>query len=204
MMSTLYAGFHPLTVTAETGSTATTTTMFCPELKSTLLGADHFVGAWLFIDSTTASAAPEGECRRIVGYDPATGTLTVDPGFTVAPDDSIAATGEIHYWLHPDRLVESINRALEVGSQRAYAAISQADEDNAAAIYDQDILIEGALFYANKALLRRILRGGAGPSIDRVKAQMNIHLENWQRGLRERLGYIPPGFGYYGAYKEGR
>jgi len=185
----LYGSDTFLTGTAT--AAGSTTTMVDTKLVSTVAGANQYVGYWLYCDTTTASAAPEGEARMVSQYAPSTGTLTVDPAFTVAVGTGTAATYELHPVLHPDRLNEAINWALEFGSNEAYAAIAQADDDTTTnAIYDLDILMEGALYYLKQ-----------GWSHDQrldperraeLTEQWQQHYENWKRGLAELVGYRRP------------
>ncbi len=175
----LYGTEDVLIGTATGGSTST---VVDTSLISTMLGTSNFIGAWVYMYDA-ADAAPEGEFRKISAYDPATGTLTVDPVFTAA----VAVTDkyEIHYALHPTRLEEALSRACEIGSKRALAAIDfTTDPDGTGTAYDKDILFEGALMYIKRGLARRV----SGPDRERLRRQAAEHEENWHRGL-VLLGY---------------
>jgi len=185
----LYGSDTFLTGTA-TGA-GSTTTMVDTKLISTIAGVNQYVGYWLYCDTTTASAAPEGEARMVSQYAPSTGTLTFDPAFTVAVGTGTAATYELHPVLHPDRISEAINWALEFGSNEAYAAIAQADDDTTTnAIYDRDILIEGALYYLKQGWSHDS-RLDAARRME-LTEQWRQHYESWTRGLRELANYRRP------------
>ncbi len=157
-----------------TGTSATTMTDVT--LISTTLSANHFVSYWLYCDSA-GDAAPEGETRMVTQYDPANGILTVDPVFSAALANS--DTYELHPKLHPDRLNEAINWALEFGSNNAYAEIT--DDDASSAIYDKEVLIEGALYYLKQGMARE-----EGLGRDRrveLTEQWRQHFDNWMEAL---------------------
>src|SRR3990172_6067133 len=134
--SVLHGSDTFLTGTVASGSASTAVVT---ALISTMAGANQFVGYWLYIDAA-ADAAPEGEARMVKEYNPVNGTLTVDPDFTAAP--AASDTFELHPVLHPDRINEAINWALEFGANEAYAAITD-DDLTSSPIYDRDILVQG-------------------------------------------------------------
>jgi hypothetical protein len=166
-------------LTGSATAAGSVTTLVDSALISTTLSNNHFVGYWLHIDSHDSDAAPEGEVRMVSQYANATGTLTVDPAFTAAPASSTNATYELHPKFHPDRLNEALNWALEVGSNNAYAAIT--DDDASSAIYDKEVLIEGALYYLKQGMSRE-----EGLGRDRrveLTEQWRQHFENWMEAL---------------------
>lgn len=166
-----------------------TTTLVDSSLISTVAGANKFTGYWLFIDSFNADAAPEGQARMVTEYDPATGTLTVDPAFTVAPASTSSATYELHPKLHPDRLNEALNWALEFGSNNAYVEITD-DDDATSAIYDKEILIEGALYYIKQGMARE---EGLSTSVrSDLTQQWQQHFDRWMESLETLIGYKLP------------
>ena len=187
--SKLYGNDTFLTGTA-TGA-GSTTTMVDTKLISTMVAADSYVGYWLYIDTTTADAAPAKEARMVSQFDRTTGTVTVDPAFTAIPGTVLVATYELHPVLHPNRIDEAINWALEFGSNEAYAAIADADDEiTTSAIYDRDILMEGALYYLKQGWAH-------DPGLDpnrraELTEQWQRHHESWKRGLSELVGYRRP------------
>lgn len=169
----------------QTGTSDTTLTDVT--LISTVAGANHFVGYWLFIFQAD-DAAPEGEARMVSQYAPATGVLTVDPVFSVA-----LATGddyELHPKLHPDRLNEAINWALEFGSNGGFASIAGNDDLTTAAIYDKEILLEGALYYLKQGMAREEHLSTARRG--ELNDQWQTHFANWMGGLETLIGYKLP------------
>ena len=168
----------------QTGTIASTRTDIT--LISTTLSGTHFVGHWLYIYQAD-DAAPEGEARMVSQYAPSTGILTVDPDFSAA-----LASGddyELHAKLHPDRLNEAINWALEFGSNNAYAAITD-DDLTSSPIYDKEILLEGALYYLKQGMSRE-----EGLSKDRrleLTEQWRQHFDNWLGSLDQLVGYKLP------------
>lgn len=94
-----------------TGGSATTL-IDTNELLSTQYNSNQWVGGWLQIvrDAGGAGAAPEGESRPITTYAPATGTITVNPGFSVAP----AAGDSYIVWNYPNanKILELVNDCL--------------------------------------------------------------------------------------------
>src|SRR3990167_8062907 len=184
--SKLYGSDTFLTGTAT--AAGTTSTMVDTKLISTVAGSNQYVGYWLYCDSTTASAAPEGEARMVSQYAPSTGTLTVDPIFTVALGTGTAATYELHPVLHPDRLDEAINWAQEFGSNEALAAVSD-DDATTSDFLDRDLLIQGVLY--------RVKQGWShDPSLSvarrvELTEQWQGHWEAFNTGL-DLLGYRRP------------
>ncbi len=169
-----------------TNTGASATTMTDVTLKSDIAGAGHFVGYWLYCDAA-GDAAPEGEARMVTQYDPANGILTVDPVFSAAL--ASADTYELHPKLHPDRLNEAVNWALEFGSNNAYAEITD-DDATTSPIYDAEILIEGALYYLKQGMSRE-----EGLGKDRrveLTEQWRQHFDNWVGSLETLIGYKLP------------
>ena len=169
-----------------TNTGASTSTMTDVTLISTVAGANHFVGHWLFIHEA-GDAAPEGEARMVSQYDPATGVLTVDPVFTAALASS--DDYELHPKLHPDRLNEALNWALEFGSNGGYAAITD-DDATTSAIYDKEILLEGALYYLKQGMAREEHLSSARRG--ELTDQWQSHFANWMGGLETLIGYKLP------------
>jgi hypothetical protein len=179
----LYGSESFLTGT-NTGTSASTLTDVT--LKSTVAGANQFVGHWLYIDEDS-DAAPEEEARMVTEYDPANGILTVDPDFSAAL--ASGATYELHPKLHPDRLNEAINWALEFGSNNAYAEITD-DDATTSAIYDKEILIEGALYYVRQGMSRE---EGLSTSVrSDLTQQWQQHFDRWMESLETLIGYKLP------------
>ena len=144
----LYGSESFLTGEVDSG---TTTTLVDALLISTVAGANHFVGHWVFIHEA-GDAAPEEQARMVSQYNPVNGTLTFDPAFTT----NAPASGddyELHPKLHPDRLNEALNWALEFGSNGGFAAITD-DDLTTSVIYDKEILMEGALYYLKQGMAR--------------------------------------------------
>ena len=175
-------------LTGTATAAGSTTTMVDTKLISSMAGANQFERYWLYCDSTTASAAPEGEARMVSSYDPATGTLTVDPGFTVALGTGTAATYELHPVLHPDRINEAINWAQEFGSNEALAAVTD-DDATTSDFLDRDLLIQGVLY--------RVKQGWShDPSLSvarrvELTEQWQGHWEAFNTGI-DLLGYRRP------------
>ena len=168
-----------------TNSGASASTLTDVTLISTVAGANKFTSYWLYIDEAT-NAAPEGEARMVTQYDPATGILTVDPNFSAALAN--ADTYELHPKLHPDRLNEALNWALEFGSNNAYAEIT--DDDATSAIYDKEILIEGALYYIKQGMARE---EGLSTSVrSDLTQQWQQHFDRWLESLETLIGYKLP------------
>lgn len=176
-------------LTGAATAAGSTTTLVDSGLISTMLGANELIGYWLYIDSLAADAAPEGQARQVVSYAPSTGTLTVDPAFTAAPTSVSAATYELHPKLHPDRLTEAINWALQFGSHNAYPSITD-DDLTTSAIYDKEILLEGGLYYVKQAMARE--KGLPDEVIVDLTKQWQAHYERWTRGLADFENYQFP------------
>jgi hypothetical protein len=155
-------------------------------LKSTVAGANHFVGYWLYIDAA-GDAAPEEEARMVSQYDPANGILTVDPVFSAALAN--ADTYELHPKLHPERIDEAINWALEFGSNNAFPAITN-DDLTSSPIYDKEILIEGALYYLKQGMAREEHLSQARRA--ELAEQWQTHFDNWMGSLELLIGYKLP------------
>ena len=171
---------------AGTNTGTSASTMTDVTLISTVAGANKFASYWLYIDEDS-DAAPEGEARMVTEYDPATGVLTVDPDFSVALASS--ATYELHPKLHPDRLNEAINWALEFGSNNAYAEITD-DDLTSSPIYDKEILMEGALYYLKQGMSRE--PGLSTPVRSDLTQQWQQHFDRWVESLETLIGYKLP------------
>jgi len=180
LMERLYATEDVLYGTLDGSDTDTAT---ANEWVSTMLTSTNLVGAWLFVDDTTDDLAPEGESRRIISYNPAAGSVDVDPVFTAA----LAAgdTYEIHYAVHPDRLNEALQWAVTTGTLWANAGWT--DDIAAAVIPDKDIFKEGALYRIKQGLVRR----ATGSLKNELQDQINQHKEAFDNGLA-LLGYRKP------------
>ena len=116
-------------------------------------------------------------------YDPATGKLTVDPVWTAAP--AASDDYELHPKLHPDRLNEALNWALEFGSNNAYAAITD-DDATTSAIYDKEILLEGAQYYLKQGMARE--EHLSSPRRTELTQQWQTHFDNWMGSLETLIG----------------
>ncbi len=116
-----------------TGGT-TVTLVDSTNLLDPLASADSYRTHWLLMTSGTL----DGELRKVMGYAPATGTLTVNRAYSTAP--SASDTYELHGTLSPEDLRTCINQALgrclytttyditTVDSQREYTLPSWATE----------------------------------------------------------------------------
>lgn len=176
-------------LTGSATAAGTTATLVDSNLVSTQAGNLNLVRYWLYIDSMAADAAPEGEARMVSQFAPVTGTLTVDPVFTAAPSSASSATYELHPRLHPDRLNEALNWSLEVGSRFGYAAITD-DDLTSSAIYDKQILYQGALYYVKQGMCH-------DPDLDasrlqELTQQWQQHYRNWEERLEAFLNYSLP------------
>ena len=180
LMERLYATEDILYGTLDGTDTDTAT---ANEWVSTMLTSTNLVGAWLFIDDTTDDLAPEAESRRIISYNPAAGSVDVDPVFTAAL--GAGDLYEIHYAVHPDRLNEALQWAITVGTNWAYAGFT--DDITSVVIPDKDIMKEGALFRIKQGLVRR----ATGELKGELTSQLEEHRDSYYRGL-EILGYRNP------------
>lgn len=169
-----------------TNSGTSATTLTDVTLISTVAGANHLVGHWLYIDAAD-DAAPEEEARMVSQYAPATGVLTVDPVFTAALANG--DTYELHPKLHPERIDEAINWALEFGSNNAFASITN-DDLTSSPIYDKEILIEGALYYLKQGMAREEHLSQARRT--ELTEQWQKHFDNWMDALELLIGYRLP------------
>jgi len=176
-------------LTGSATAAGSTTTLVDSNLVSTQAGNLNLVRYWLYIDSFAADAAPEGEARMVSQFAPATGTLTVDPAFTAAPSSASSATYELHPRLHPDRLNEALNWALEVGSKFGYAAITD-DDLTTSAIYDKQILYQGALYYVKQGMSHD--PDLTSDRVGELTEQWQQHYRNWQMRLETFLNYTLP------------
>ena len=190
----LYPTEDVLVSSAPLDAAGTTSTLIdAVDLISTMLSNNNLVGAWLLITKHSTAVAPEGEARRIISYNAATGTVTVDPAFTAAPQTGANSVTEyeIHYAINPERINEAISWALTVGTNWAYPDFSTASwvaaDDTALAIPDKDIVIEGALFRIKQTLARR----AKGELRQEITQQAEAHRQAYYRGL-ELLGYRKP------------
>jgi hypothetical protein len=158
-------------------------------LVTTLLSTNQLVGAYVKIYDAT-DAAPEGETRRITAFDKTAGVMSVDSAFTVAT--AASDKYEIHY-LHPRVIEDAIDYALEIGSNRAFAAIGRTEWDEASdqeetkSVYNEDVLYQGALARIKNGQANRV----TGEERQRLLDAATAHRRNWERGL-EILGYRKP------------
>lgn len=80
------------------------------QLKSTQHSPADWEGGWARISSSTDNAAPEGEYRPIIQYEPELGRVRVNPNFTAAP----AANDTYELWrVNPFRVLELIDKVLQ-------------------------------------------------------------------------------------------
>lgn len=106
------AAYFTASANGANDGTNTSTTVVDATISS-LLDGQNFKGAWLYVASTTDGNAPEGEERRIISFEPASGTWTVAPPFsaTVQTGD----TFEIHQRTSATQKHEALNRAVRYG-----------------------------------------------------------------------------------------
>jgi hypothetical protein len=92
--------------TADSGSTTTLVDAARSESD------DYWIGGPLWILSTTDGAAPQGEMSDVSDFVSSTGTITVSPEFTVAPEDGdYYAIGKRRY--PRSILIQKVNQAIK-------------------------------------------------------------------------------------------
>lgn len=174
-----YADRPFLSGTVDSGST---TTLVDATLGQGMVGEPTFIGVYVYIDDTTDDLAPEGERSRVKEFTRSSGTLTVDPAFSVAP--AASDLYELYYdGLHEGTFDNAINDAIRIGTDDAVSSFS--DDTTAQTALSDDTVAQGALWLLFQAKSARL----SGENKNEALTLSQQHREIFEK-LVQAQGYM--------------
>lgn len=124
------------------------------------------------------------QSSQIVAFDRTAGTFTISPAVTVAT--GTGTTYEIHYDLHPERVIEAIKWAIEAGTN---GSLSTPGTDAGTTTLEAEVVVEGALAYCKRAIANQTSSRDPAPikseedKLDFLQQAIE-HEANWLEGCK--------------------